>query len=159
MSHIAGRFLTIWATREAHLTHDSVYLSVGLHRAGHDWSDLACMHALEEETATHSSILAWRIPGTKEPGGLLSMGSHGVGHDWSDLAAAAVYMCQSYFLNLSYSLLPPLCPQMNEENVINIYNGLLLSHKKEWIWVGFSEVDEPSAWVKEVRKRKANIVC
>ena len=39
--------------------------------------------------ATHSSILAWRIPGTEEPGGLPSMGSHTVGHDWSDLAAAA----------------------------------------------------------------------
>ena len=36
---------------------------------------------LEEEMATHSSILAWRIPGTGEPGGLLSMGSHRVGHD------------------------------------------------------------------------------
>ena len=38
--------------------------------------------------ATHSSILAWRIPGTGEPGGLPSMGSHRVGHDLSDLAAA-----------------------------------------------------------------------
>ena len=38
-------------------------------------------HALEEEMATHSSVLAWRIPGTGEPGGLLSMGSHRVGHD------------------------------------------------------------------------------
>ena len=38
---------------------------------------------------THSSVLAWRIPRTGEPGGLLSMGSHRVGHDWSDLAAAA----------------------------------------------------------------------
>ena len=38
-------------------------------------------HALEKEMATHSSVLAWRIPGTAEPGGLLSMGSHGVGHD------------------------------------------------------------------------------
>ena len=47
------------------------------------------MHALEKEMATHSSILAWRIPGTEEPGGLPSMGSHRVGHDWSDLAAAA----------------------------------------------------------------------
>ena len=44
-------------------------------------------HALEKETATHSSVLAWRIPGTGEPGGLPSMGSHRVGHDWSDLAA------------------------------------------------------------------------
>ena len=45
--------------------------------------------ALEKEMATHSSVLAWRIPGTEEPGGLPSMGSHGVRHNWSDLAAAA----------------------------------------------------------------------
>ena len=38
-------------------------------------------HPLEKEMATHSSVLAWRIPGTGEPGGLLSMGSHRVGHD------------------------------------------------------------------------------
>ena len=38
-------------------------------------------HASEKETATHSSVLAWRIPGTEEPGGLPSMGSHRVGHD------------------------------------------------------------------------------
>ena len=42
--------------------------------------------------ATHSSILAWRIPGTEEPGRLPSMGLHRVGHDWSDLAAAAVWI-------------------------------------------------------------------
>ena len=46
-------------------------------------------HALEKEMATHSSVLAGRIPGTGEPGGLPSMGSHRVGHDWSDLAAAS----------------------------------------------------------------------
>ena len=46
-------------------------------------------HALEKEMATHSSVLAWRIPGTGEPGGLPSMGSHRVGHDWNDLALAA----------------------------------------------------------------------
>ena len=38
-------------------------------------------HALEKEMATHSSVLAWRIPGTGEPGGLPSLGSHGVRHD------------------------------------------------------------------------------
>ena len=48
-------------------------------------------HALEKEMATHSSVLAWRIPGTGEPGALLSMGSHRVRHDWSDLAAAAAW--------------------------------------------------------------------
>ena len=46
-------------------------------------------HALEKEMATHSSVLAWRIPGMAESGGLPSMGSHRVGHDWHDLAATA----------------------------------------------------------------------
>ena len=45
-------------------------------------------HGLEEEMATHSSVLAWRIPGMGEPGGLLSIGSCRVGHDWSDLVVA-----------------------------------------------------------------------
>ena len=44
---------------------------------------------LKQIMATHSIILAWRIPGTEEPGGLPAMGSHRVGHDWSDLAAVA----------------------------------------------------------------------
>ena len=46
-------------------------------------------HALEKEMATHSSVLAWIIPGMGEPGGLPSTGSHRVGHDGSNLAAAA----------------------------------------------------------------------
>ena len=46
-----------------------------------------------KEMAIHSSVLAWRIPGTGEPDGLPSMGSHRVGHDWSDLAVS---------LNLEY---------------------------------------------------------
>ena len=60
--------------------------------------------ALEKEMATHSSVLAWRIPGTGEPGGLPSMGSHRVRNDWRDFAAAAaadlplltelIYLCQ-----------------------------------------------------------------
>ena len=51
-------------------------------------------HALGKEMATHSSVLTWRIPGTREPGGLPSMGSHRVRHDWSDLAtAAAAELC------------------------------------------------------------------
>ena len=45
--------------------------------------------ALEKEMATHSSVLAWRIPGMGKPGGLSSMGLHRVRHDWSDVAAAA----------------------------------------------------------------------
>ena len=67
-------------------------------------------HALEKEMATHSSVLAWRIPGTGEPGGLPSMGSHRVRHDWSDLAAAAAaehlqnYQLKQWKLILKYLL-------------------------------------------------------
>ena len=66
----------------------------GLLRAGHDWVTSLSLftfhfHALEKERATHSSVLAWRIPGMGEPGGLPSVGSHRVGHDWSNLAAVA----------------------------------------------------------------------
>ena len=69
--------------------------SIVSRRVGHDWSDFTFTfhsHALEKEMATHSSVLAWRIPGTGKPGGLLSMGSHRVGYDWSDLAAAATIL-------------------------------------------------------------------
>ena len=56
-------------------------LSIGPHRVGHDWSDLACMHALEKEMATHSSVLVRRIPGTEEPGGLPD--TYGVAQSWT----------------------------------------------------------------------------
>ena len=46
-------------------------------------------HALEKEMATYSSVLAWKIPGTVEPDGLLSVGSYRVGHDWSYLAVSS----------------------------------------------------------------------
>ena len=61
-------------------------------RWGSDMTEQLHLHsslALEKEMAAHSSVLAWRTPGTGEPGGLPSMGSHRVRHDWSDLAAAA----------------------------------------------------------------------
>jgi len=68
-------------------------------------------HALEKEMATHSSVLAWRIPGIGEPGGLPSMGSHRVGHDWSDLAAAAANIQRSTILR-------------EKRNTINSYSYL-----------------------------------
>ena len=56
-----------------------------VHAVGEGWTQLRDFtfhfYALEKEMATHSSVLAWRIPGTREPHGLLSMGSHRVGHD------------------------------------------------------------------------------
>ena len=54
-----------------------------------------CTHS-EKAMATHSSVLAWRTPGTGEPGGLPSMGSHRVGHDWRDLV---VVVCTHYNVN------------------------------------------------------------
>jgi len=60
--------------------------------------------------ATHSSVLAWRIPGTGKPGGLPSVGSHRVGHDWNDLAGAAAYSV-SYKNSRIYSF------QMNIESL------------------------------------------
>ena len=57
--------------------------SMGLLGVGHDFTFTFTFHfpALEKEMATHSSVLAWRIPGMGEPGGLPSVGSHRVGHD------------------------------------------------------------------------------
>ena len=54
-----------------------------------DFTSTFHFHALEKEMATHSSVLAWRIPAMADPGGLPSMGSHRIRHDRSDLAAAA----------------------------------------------------------------------
>ena len=74
-----------------------------VHRIARSWTQLKrlSMHAcIGEGNATHSSILAWRIPGTEEPGGLPSMGSHRVGHERSDLAAAAAVISLVQFLPL-----------------------------------------------------------
>ena len=76
-------------------SHGQRSLGAAVHGVTESWTRLSDftftfhLHALEKETATHSSVLVWRIPGTGEPGGPPSMGSHRVGHDWSDLAAAA----------------------------------------------------------------------
>ena len=69
-----------------------------VHEVAESWTQLSNFtftfhfHALEKQMATHSRVLAWRILGTGEPGGLPSMGSHRVGHDWSALAAAAAWV-------------------------------------------------------------------
>ena len=59
-------------------------------------------HELEKEMETQSGVLAWRIPGIGEPGGLPSMGSHRVGHDWSDLAAAAAEKAREFQKNIYF---------------------------------------------------------
>ena len=84
----------------------------GVARVGHDWVTSLSLftfhfHALEKEMATHSSVLAWRIPGTGKPGGLPSLGSHRVRHNWSDLAAvaAAAYWAPTDLWSSSFSIL------------------------------------------------------
>ena len=116
---------------------------VGCSPWGHKESDTAewlhfHFHALEKEMATHSSILAWRIPGTGEPGGLPSMGSHRVGNDWSDLAAAAaVWICcvgllciknmeqQQDFIPFSLLLL----------SISNIYVSCAFGDERSYYWI------------------------
>ena len=78
---------------------------VGCGPWGHEESDMTeRLHfhfhfpALEKEMAPHSRVLAWRIPGTVEPGGLPSMGSHRVGLDGCDLAAAVLIACACFKL-------------------------------------------------------------
>ena len=63
------------------------------------------IYGLEKEMATHSSIFAWRILWTEEPGGLLSMGLHRVGHDWSDLACMHACIGEGNGSPLQYSCL------------------------------------------------------
>ena len=85
-------------------------------------------HALEKEMATHSSVLAWRIPGTGESGGLPSMGSHRVGHDWSDLAAAASTLCIAVKVKVKAA---QLCPTLGNPMGC-IVHGILQARIREW---------------------------
>ena len=77
--------------------------SMGSQRVGHDWmTSLHSLHSfhtlsLEKEMATHSSVLAWKIPEMGEPGGLLSVGLHRVGHNWSYLAADVFLELSCFF--------------------------------------------------------------
>ena len=97
-------------------------------------------HALEKEVATHSSVLAWRIPGMGVPGGLPSMGSHRV---WSDLAAAAAALLQGIFTTQGSNPGLPHCWQI-------LYH---LSHQGsprilEWVAYPFSSGSSwPRNWI------------
>ena len=104
MTVISGWLLSLWWTIFLILAYDVSSVVVLLPgeshewrslvlRVGHDWATSLSLFTFtpwRRKWQTHSSVLALRIPGTGEPGGLLSVGSHRVGHDWSDLAAAAV---------------------------------------------------------------------
>ena len=79
--------------------------------------------------ATHSSVLAWRIPGTGEPGGLLSMGLHRVRHDWSDLARRESEVAQSC---------PILCDPIDCSPSGFSIHGIFQARVPEWIAISFS---------------------
>ena len=91
---------------------------------GHDWAtSLSLFTFMHWRRRKYSSILAWRIPGTGEPGGLLSMGLHRVGHDWSDLAAAAYNRTQSSHCCCSHVILRRLpCSSNGRETACNAWD-------------------------------------
>ena len=85
--------------------------------------------------ATHSSVLAWRIPGMGKPGGLPSLGSHRVRHDWSDLAAAAAD-CRTAWVP-PHSVLPeaaPLCGPFLLPTVTSSFLGAFTQQRNCWSW-------------------------
>ena len=90
-------------------------------------------HALEKEIATRSSLLAWRIPGMGEPGGLPSMGSHRVGYDSSDLAAAAAV---SIYTVSGLCLVTQLCPTLCDPWTVACQAPLSMGILQEY-WSGF----------------------
>ena len=85
------------------------------------WELLPNMKAM----ATHSSTLAWRIPGTGEPGGLLSLGSHRVGDDWSDLAAWPIILLKCI---TNWSVFCSLQPNFDWYNLLNLFLGPSIFH-------------------------------
>ena len=92
-------------------------------------------HALQKEMATHSSVLAWRIPGTGKPDGLLSMGSHRVGHDWGDLPAMTNDVLCLFAVWIS-SLVKCLFKYFGNF-LIRLFVFLLLSCKS-WVFIGYN---------------------
>ena len=124
-------------------------------------------HALEKEMATHSGVLAWRILGTREPGGLPSMGPHRVGHDWSDLAAAVevwesemekgwdlggwssgggsflnLWVCAKFFASCLI-----LCDLMDHNPPGSSVHGFLQARILEWVAISFFRGSfQPKDW-------------
>ena len=114
--------------------------------------------ALEKEMAPHSSVLAWRIPGTGKPGGLPSMGSHRVRHDWSDLAAAACHLRNTFWFSWTTSFSQSHChfiyPDM-ETMVIGSLPSQTHWGKIPQLAVCFSK----DGWVKTSFEIQANLWC
>ena len=101
---------------------------------------------------THSSVLAWRIPGTAEPGGLPSMGSHRVGHYWSDLAAAAAHTFIYWCCCLVAKSCSTLCHPMDFSPWGSSVHGILQARILEWVAMPCSNVSsQPMNWAHALR--------
>ena len=92
-------------------------------------------HALEKEMATHSSILAWRIPGVGAPGGLPSLGSHRVRHDWSDLASL-IFLKRS--LGFPILLFSSISLPWSLRKVFLSLPAILHNSAFKWVYLSFS---------------------
>ena len=114
-------------------------------RWGLDTTERLHFHAVGKEMAAHSSVLAWRVPGAAEPGGLLSMGLHRVGHDCSDLAGMSKFCSvkASTSLQLSAPLLSMvfLCEYFYTIREVSLdfwFTGSFFILKECWILSRFS---------------------
>ena len=106
--------------------------------------------ALENEMATHSSILASRIPGTGEPGGLPSMGSHRVRHNWSNLAAAAAAAETTFWVNVFFSSLyafPPIHIYFQEWCSESYQTAVLLREARSTAFSWRTALGRGKAWM------------
>ena len=133
-----------------------------------------CLHnsqdCLEEDMASHSSILAWRSPWTGEPGSLLSVGWHRVGHDWSNLACTSLHALQSPSLWFQLYSTPPKaaaaaaaakslqsCPTLGEpidgSPPGSPVPGILQARTLEWVAISFS-----NAWKWKVKVKSLSRV-
>ena len=121
--------------------------------------------------ATHSGVLAWRIPGTGEPGGLPSVGLHRVRHDWSDLAVAA-YIVIIYIDHILYNVTkftykyaaaaaakslqscPTLCDPIDSSPPGSAVPGILQARTLEWVAISYSSTWKwkvKGKWLSRVR--------
>ena len=111
-------------------------------------------HALEKEMATHSNVIAWRIPGTGEPGRLPSMESHRVGHNWSDLAAAELPRARKIKIVTIYLYLTKIILTHIEDNYFVLFAELfLLVSAMSLAFIikrfidGFCQTNKPYRWL------------
>ena len=109
LSHQGSLDTYSFDVQKAMAPHSSTKYAKSWTRLG-DFTFTFHFHTLEKEMETHSSVLAWRIPGTGERGGLPSMGLHRVRHDWSDLAAAAAPSCADSLWSHGLQHSRPHCP-------------------------------------------------